>query len=170
MRRGLLFALVVLAGGCARWTDAPEPAPARRPPSRDWVTEIRAAAATAPSEVEVTPLLDPAVSDLRAKAQAAERARDYAEAAAQLQQASEVRADDPDLLQWRAEIELQRRQWREAATLSQRSLELGPRIGTLCVRNWLTLEAARTELGDAAGAQSARAQVKSCAVPELIRM
>ncbi len=159
-------------GGCSWVADDPGPTPAqvKRAPPRDWVTEIRAAASTAPSEVEVTPLFDPAVADLRAKAQAAEHARNFAEAAAQLEQASAFRDDDPDLLQWRAEIELQRRKWRAAATFSQQSLEIGPRIGTLCVRSWLTIEAVRTELGDAAGARSARAQLKSCAVPALIRM
>ncbi len=148
----------------------PETGRVRPHPPRDWVTEIRAAAAVAPSTVEVTPLLDPAVADLRTKTQTAERARDLKAADAHLQQALSIREDDPDLWQWRAEIALQRRQWRGAATYAQRSLELGPGIGTLCVRNWLTLAAARTELKDAVSAMSAHAQVKSCEVPELIRM
>ncbi len=149
----------------------PESAPVAAPsPPRDWVSEIRATIATVPSSVEVTPLLDPAIADLREQARAAEGAREFAAADAHLLQAIGVRDDDPDLWQWRAEIGLARRAWRDAARWAQHSLEMGPRIGTLCVRNWLTLEAARTELGDAVSARSARAQVKSCEVPALIRM
>ncbi len=154
---------------CSMFSGEPDPLASPAPP-RDWVKEIRAKVATAPSTVEVTPLLDPAVADLRGKAQAAERRRDFAAADAALSQAVGVRDDDPDLWQWRAEIALQQHRWRDAAKWAQRSLELGPRVGTLCVRNWLTLEAARTELKDAVSAQSARAQVQSCEVPALIRM
>jgi len=165
----LVMALAMQA--CVIWVD-PEPAPiaARPAPPRDWMAEIRKAAAASTSIVEATPLLDPAVADLRAQAKTAEDAGQFAEADVQLKQAVGVRADDPDLWQWRAEIALARKRWREAATFAQRSLELGPRIGTLCIRNWLSLEAARTELGDLVSAKSARAQVKSCEVPDLIRM
>lgn len=169
MRIGVLALLSLLLGGCAWWSQPPEPAPPPPQPPREWVAEIRAAVASAALTVEVTPLLDPAVADLRHKAQAAELAREFETADTHLLQAIGVREDDPDLWQWRAEIALQQRHWRDAATWAQRSVELGPRIGTLCVRNWLTVAAARTELEDAVSANSARAQVKSCKVPELIR-
>ncbi len=165
-------------GGCA-WLgfgfgnenqdEAPTAAAAPSPP-HDWVREIRAAAAASASSVEVTPLVDPAVADLRLRALAAESAADFKSAAGLLETATAILEDDPSLWQWRAEIALERRRWRSAATWAQRSLDLGPRIGTLCVRNWLTLKAARTELGDAISAASAAAQVKSCEVPALIRM
>ncbi len=169
---GLAWLLALWLAGCAGWSEPPaiEPAIAPPQPPREWVAEIRAAATTAPSIVEVTPLMDPAVADLRHQARTAESSRDFDAADAHIGAALAVREDDPDLWQWRAEVALQRRRWRDAATWAGRSLELGPRIGTLCVRNWLTLEAARIELGDAVSAASARAQVKSCEVPELIRM
>jgi len=169
--RAALGILCVVLGGCSLWSDPRVTVRVAPPaPPRAWVVEIRAAAATAPSIVEVTPLMDRSVLDLREQAKAAELKRDFTGADGHLAAAIAVREDDPDLWQWRAEIALERREWRDAATLAQHSLDLGPRIGTLCVRNWLTLEAARTELGDKANAESARAQVKSCEVPELIRM
>lgn len=169
-------ALMLAVGGCA-WLGfgseaEPEPAPVAAAPSppHDWVREIRAAASASASSVEVTPLLDPAVADLRARAQEAEAAGDFKAAAGYLEQATQILDDDPSLWQWRAEIALEHRRWRNAANFAQRSLDLGPRIGTLCVRNWLTLKAARTELGDAISAASAEAQVKSCEVPAILRM
>lgn len=171
-----LAGMLLGAGGCA-WLGfgseaqlEPAPIAAAPAPPHDWVREIRAAASTSASIVEVTPLVDPAVADLRARAQEAEAAGDFKAAAAHLEEATQILEDDPSLWQWRAEIALERRRWRNAAIWAQRSLDLGPRIGTLCVRNWLTLKAARTELGDTISATSAEAQVKSCEVPAIIRM
>lgn len=168
-RIGAIAGAVVL-GACAT---TPAPAPVAKtpaPPARDWVAEIRAEAARLPSNIDVLPLRDAAVDDLRAKAQAAEAARKYTAAEASLRAALAIVPEDPSLWQWRAEIALAERRFADAIAHATRSATLGPKLGDLCVRNWLTLAAARHESQDRAGSASARAQAQACPVPAPIRM
>ena len=58
----------------------------------------------------------------------------------------------------------------EAEGLARKSYDLGPRVGSLCARNWQTVVELREAAGDAAGADSARAQLASCAVKAPVRM
>ena len=170
LRLSCLFAVTLLLAACV---SAPKPAPVAKkppPPARDWVAEIRAEAARLPSNVDVMPLRDAAVDDLRAKALAAEQARQYAAAEANLTAALAIVPEDPALWQWRAEIALADRRFVDAAAHATHSAELGPKVGDLCVRNWLTVAAVRQEAKDAAGAASARAQAQACPVPAPIRM
>ncbi len=170
LRRAPVWILLLALAACA---SAPKPPPlAKKPsvPARDWVSEIRAEAAQLPSYVDVLPLRDAVVDDLRAKAQAAEAARKFNEAEVSLKAALAIVPDDPALWQWRAEIALAERRFADAIAHATRSEALGPKLGNLCVRNWLTLAAARHESKDAAGTASARAQAKACPVPAPIRM
>jgi predicted Zn-dependent protease len=162
MRRRMgLAALAALAGGCATApVETPEPAAV----PRDWLAEISAEAARVPSAVDVVPLPDPALADLVQRAHVARAARDLDSAETALRQALGIAPEDPAVWQSLAELEIARGRWVEAEQAAQRSLDLGSRVGALCVRNGLTIFASRVERGDAIGAADARAAVEDCVV------
>jgi Flp pilus assembly protein TadD len=163
-------ALALLLAACAGREPrpvAPAPPPA---PARDWVAEIHAQAASLDNAVVVEPLADPAVEDLRRLAQSAEAAGDFATARTGYERSLALRPEDPVAWQAMAELSLRAGQWRLAASEAQRSYDLGPRSGPLCLRNWLTIRASRIELGDTANLHSAEAQAAACAVKPIIRM
>jgi hypothetical protein len=144
------FGAVAVAGllaACAAREDKPVPPPRVE---RDWLAEIAAEAARADSAVDVVPLPDPAVDDLR------RRADDV------LREALALDAGDPALWQSLAESLLAQRRWEEAEAMAARSAELGPRVGALCLRSRYTAFASRIERGDAMGAAQARMQVEDC--------
>ncbi len=165
---GLLGLALFLLAGCA--SDEAVQRRAKPAPPKDWVAEIRAAAAQAPGVVEVNPLADPAIEDLKAAATKAETEQRFEDAERTLHQALELRPEDPVLWQWLAESSLRRRDWNEAQQRANKSFDLGPRLGPLCVRNWLTIRAARLEKGDTFNAASAEAQLTNCAVDPVLRM
>lgn len=157
--------LVVLAGCQAKPVAKPVP-----PPQRDWVSEIRASAASLPSYVEVLPLNDPSVADLRKLARLAEDARRFAEAEKHLAQALALMPDDPDLWQWRAEVALADRRWQDAQTHARQSETLGPKLGGICVRNWMTLLAVAQETENVTAQAEARAKADACPVRAPVRL
>jgi len=106
------------------------------------VAEIREAGRFAAGELDVQPLRDSMVEDLRAKATGLERRQQYAEAAAALDQAIGLSPDDPALLQERAEIAVLQRDLERAASLAQRGFEIGAKVGPLCRRHWATIRQA----------------------------
>jgi len=167
-----MISLVALLGGCA---SAPERAlpvqvPVTVAPKHDWVGQIRSEAARSDSLIEVLPLADPAVADLSAQARAAEAAQAWDQVDTHLAAALAISPRDPELWQWRAEIALARQSWREAEHHARRSARLGPGLGALCVRNWLTLMAAASESGDDAAAAQAGARAARCPVPKPVRL
>ena len=123
----VLALVVVLAAACGTAPPAPQrwvgPAPEMV------VAEIRAVGKAAPDELDVQPLRDPMVEDLREQAVAAERARRPADAAAALDKALALSPDDPALLEELA----------EAATLARRAFGIGAKVGPLCRRHWATI-------------------------------
>jgi predicted Zn-dependent protease len=156
------FGAVALAGllaACAAREEKPAPPPRVE---RDWLTEIAAEAARADSAVDVVPLPDPAVDDLRRRAADALGANRPAEAEATLRQALALRGEDPGLWQSLAEALLAQGRWDEAEAAAARTAELGPRVGALCLRSRYTSFAARIERGDAVGAAQARMKVEEC--------
>jgi tetratricopeptide (TPR) repeat protein len=130
----LVVALVATACGTAppvqRWVG---PAP------EALVAEIRAAGKAAPDELDVQPLRDPMVEDLRVQAVAAERAQRHADAAAALDKALAISPDDPALLQERAEVAVLQQDLARAATLARRAFDIGAKVGPLCRRHWATI-------------------------------
>ncbi len=146
---------------------APVPEP---PPVRDWVSEIRQHAARLPSYVEVLPLTDPGIADLRALARSAEAEQRYAEAEAHLALALSLMPDDPELWQWRAEVALAEKRWQDAQAHAKQSETLGPKLGRICVRNWMTLLAVAEETADTAAQVEARSKAEGCPVRAPIRL
>lgn len=163
-----LVAALALLVGCS--SDEPPPPKAPKVAKHDWVNEIRAEAENAPSAVQVLPFANPAVEDLRRSASHLESQGDFDTAKSKLEHAIQLEPSDPTLWQSLAELSLQREDWSEAEQQAQKAYDLGPKLGALCVRNWLTVRAARLERGAVADAESAKAQVPACQVAPPVRM
>lgn len=173
VRRGWLPALLVLGlAACAATPPAPPPAQATLPtvPTEQRLAAVLAAGGADDRELAVQPLRDPQVQDLREHAAAAIAARDYVQAADALNQALLIVADDPAVLQERAEVALLQAEYPRAVTLSQRAYELGSQVGPLCRRHWATVEQAQLALGHAAEAADAQTRIQACTVAGLQRM
>lgn len=168
----VVTALVLLLAGCASAPAGPAPsarvAPAKASPA-ELVAQVRAAGEHG-HELEVQPLRDPQVEDLRTRAQAQEAAGKPKAAFETLAQALVISPGDPDLLQWQAELALLRRAWKQAESLAAQSFERGPKLGGLCRRNWATIGHARAMRGANEAAAVAHRQGESCTVSPPVRM
>ncbi|MET0582281.1 MAG: hypothetical protein ABWX88_07890 [Pseudoxanthomonas sp.] len=169
-----LFCAVALSLSLVACSTAPE-LPAK-PSVPQVAPEQRLAAAVSASkgaddrELAVQPLRDPQVQDLRETAAAAVAARNYAAAAEALNQALLIVADDPAVLQERAEVALLQADDERAETLAKRAFDLGSKVGPLCRRHWAVIEQARLARGLAQDAASAHTQIAGCTVAGLNRM
>lgn len=149
------------------------PAPKRQAvakSSADIVASIRAAGRQDNSAVEVAPLRDPTVQHLTDKAHAEESSGQFKQAAADVDQALKVTPKSPDLLQYRAELAVRLHDYTAATRLAAQSFQLGPRLGSLCARNWQTIVEMRRLSGDQASTASASKQRDKCHVAGQIRM
>ncbi|MFC4727807.1 tetratricopeptide repeat protein [Coralloluteibacterium thermophilus] len=167
------LATACVLAGCGQTAQAPSaPQPAVQPPAvpAALLVEIRGAGSTGVDALDVQPLRDPHVEDLLDAAERLEAEGDFASAAARIDQALEISADDPEILQRRAEYALMLGDWDGARQQAARSFELGPRLGPLCRRNWTTLRFAAEHAGDAAGEAEARERVAACTVEPPVRM
>ena len=166
----LAAATLLLALAACSAPDEPPAATKAAAPKRDLVAEVRAQGADAPDSLEVQPLRDPQVEDLRAAATRHENARKYDEADKAIAQALSITPQDPELLQHRAEIALARADWMLAEQLANSSYERGPKLGGLCRRNWATIRFSREMRGQAAEAATAATQGQRCTVEPPVRM
>lgn len=158
----LWIALIALAG-CVTAPAPQASAPTTATPEA-MVATIRAAADNDPAELSVQPLRDPMVEDLRQRAARLQAQRQYAEAAAALDQALAIVPDDPALLQERAEAAILLKAMAQAEQLARRADALGARVGPLCRRHWATVWQARLVAGDALGAAAAKTRIAACKV------
>ena len=136
VQRLLISAGLLLLASCTSAPPAPEwsgPAP------EQLVAEIRAAGAFEKGELDVQPLRDPMVEDLRMQAVQFESARRYPDAAAALDKALAIAPEDPALLQERAEIAVLQKNLGKAAALARDAYALGGKVGPLCRRHWATI-------------------------------
>lgn len=161
------FLLLAACGGGSTSQSSTKRAPAKTPETL--VAEVRAVGLTG-NELEVQPLRDPQVQDLRDQAEALEKQGKHKLAEERIDQALAISVDDPDLLQWKAELSMYRKDWAGAEVLASRSFARGPQLGGLCRRNWATLQHARASRGDAAGAEQARLKIDGCTVAPPVRM
>ena len=134
-RRSLMVTGLVLLAACSSTPPAP-PMPAFD--ARAAVAAVRAAGGSASSELDVQPLRDTQVEDLREDAQRLEREGKVPEAATALDQA---------LLQERAEGALLLQQADSAEQFARRAIGLGAQVGPLCRRHWETVAQATAMRG-----------------------
>ncbi|HEX7916520.1 tetratricopeptide repeat protein [Rudaea sp.] len=163
------FQIAIAAAICsallAACSQPAPPAKAAAKPDRDpvaAVTAIRAAGAKLESAVEVKPLRDPAVDGLLKQARDLEAQAQPAQALESVRKAEKIGGATPEVLQFEAELLIQLREWRQAGEVAQKAFDAGPKVGAICARNQQTLIETRSALGDAAGAEQARAQVTAC--------
>jgi tetratricopeptide (TPR) repeat protein len=107
------------------------------------VTAIRAAGGAASTELDVQPIRDPQVDDLREDAERLEKTGQYAQAAQALDQALQLNPDDPALLQERAETALLMKDLDGAERYARLGIERGSKVGPLCRRHWETIAQVR---------------------------
>lgn len=146
----LLAAAALALAGCASAPRSASPAF----DSASAVAAVRAAGQADASELDVQPLRDPQVEDLRQRAARQEASGDIAGAVASLDQALALNADDPALLQERAEIALLAGALADAERFARQAIERGSATGPLCRRHWETL----VQVGQARRASLAAAE------------
>ena len=170
----LLAAASVLSVSACTQPSAPSQASTKPAPvsDHDAVGAIRAAGMSMgkDSSVQVQPLRDRAIDGYLDSARAAEKTGDYARAAASANEALKLAPDAPDIVQFLAELEIERGNWQAAEQFAIKSFTLGPKVGNLCARNWQTVVEARKALNDAATVASAKQRLKECRVPPRVRM
>jgi hypothetical protein len=159
---------VVLLAGCSH---PPLPAPnVDRPTPTAMVVAIRAARDRDKSVVQVTPLRDPAVDGYLDGAHADENAGRYQDALDKVNAALKLSPDAPDILQFRAEIEILLRDYPAAAADARRSYALGSKVGGLCASNWETVLEIDQSNNDAAGVARAHEARDACHKAGPVRM
>jgi len=168
--RGTAAALVVVLAGCAAPAPVVKPAAPNPQAQADANTtailaSIRSAGAQFDSSVEVKPLRDAAADGALEQAHDLEGQQQIAQAIEAVDKALKIAPNAPDILQYKAELQIQQHEWTQAGALAQKSWELGPKVGALCARNQQTLVHVRESQGDSAGAAQARQQVSGCRVP-----
>jgi tetratricopeptide (TPR) repeat protein len=164
------LACALALSACSPPPDAPPATTKVVTPPRDLVAEVRATGADAGDSLDVQPLRDPVIEDLRAAASRFENAKQFADADDALARALKITPNDPELLQHRAEVALARAQYELAEKLANSSYEMGPKLGGLCRRNWATIRVSREMRGQADGASTAGTQGQRCTVEPPVRM
>jgi tetratricopeptide (TPR) repeat protein len=153
-----LLALSALTLAACAW-QPPVPADDRSTAER-----VRAPAGDESRGLQVYPLQNPAVAELSAAAEQAERDNDLGRAASLLERALRIEPRDPAVLQHLAEIRLSQGDWEQAESQASRSFDVGPRVGELCQRNWRTIALARERLDRFEAAYRARERLQDCQV------
>lgn len=157
----VLWTAAVGTGCMSTGTTAPD-APAQAPPGAAMVAAVREAGTGADDELDVRPLRDAGIEDLRQQAEAFEARSQYTAAAEALDRAIALHEADPALLQERAELALRLADLDGALRHARRAIELGAGVGPLCRRHWATIEQVaqwRAVHADAATAAQARGEL-----------
>ena len=123
---------------------------------------IRGGGADQPQGLQIYGLRNPVVAELMQKALDAENQGRYPLAMDYLKQAQVIEPQAPDILQQMAEVSIEQGRWDEAKALVEQSIDLGPRVGHLCQRNWRALAMVHHQQGDRQAAGKASARVALC--------
>jgi tetratricopeptide (TPR) repeat protein len=173
LKSGRVAATAAAAGALllAACSNPPLPAPASERGSPTAMVEaIRAAGAADKSVVQVAPLRDPAVDGFLEQAHVAENAGHYQAALDRIDAALKLSPDAPDILQFRAEIEILLRNYPAAEADARHSFMLGPKVGSLCASNWQTILEVAEAQDRQADVTTARAARDKCHKAGPVRM
>lgn len=143
VRGAVISVLSVLAAACTVAPPQPAALAAANFNGEAAVGKVRAVGGADARELDVQPLRDTQVEDLRVRAAELEKTRKYPEAAAALDQALAINANDPALLQERAEAALLLHRLDDAERFAQQAYGGGSKLGPLCRRHWATIAQAR---------------------------
>ena len=163
-RDALAAALLLALAACASTPGPPPTQSLTTATPAQMVEYILAAAGDGEGELNVQPLRDSTVEDLRQQAGRLLQQGHHRDAAAALDQAIALVPDDPALLQERAEAAILLSDFAGADELAARAQALGSGVGPLCRRHWATREQVRLVQGDAAGAGAAKEAMAVCRV------
>ncbi|HET8555263.1 MAG TPA: tetratricopeptide repeat protein [Rhodanobacteraceae bacterium] len=170
LQRRLLALFPLAAAMLAACSQPSLPSPKTVHSGDDLVAAIRAAGKSDDSVIHVEPLRQPGVSQLLEKMHVEQAARHYKAAAATLDKALQLSPKAPDLLQERAELAIRLGNYAKAEKLARQSYAFGPKLGSLCARNWQTVLEMRRIADDAAGVQNARKALGGCTKKGPVRM
>ncbi|GHA88854.1 tetratricopeptide repeat protein [Cognatilysobacter bugurensis] len=132
--------LLVLAA-CATRPTEPAAATAVDTNTRaEMVETIRAAGVATADELDVQPLREGAVEDLRERAAALQAQGQHEQAAAVLDEAIARHGDDPAVLQERAEAAVYIGDFDAAQRFTREAIDAGAQVGPLCRRHWSLIE------------------------------
>jgi hypothetical protein len=144
VKKGLLILLVCLLCACNtrentavnKMTMTPE----------EMLAKIHANNAVS-NELAFQAMPDEALLDLRDQAQQAQTDGHLELAQTLLEQALTINEKDPEILQMLAELALLQSTFANAEHLAMSSYQAGPKLGSLCRRNWLTIHYAKSAQG-----------------------
>jgi len=149
---------------------AVDPAEAQISPSlQERVDRVRSEAGEGQG-LDVMPVRDAEVEDLREAASEAEARGDLARAEFLLAQALELRPHSPELLQQAAEVALLGGDIDTAVVRAGEAWRLGPQVGSLCRRSWGTIREAYEEARYEEGIEIAVRKIEDCTVAGPVRM
>ena len=168
----MLLAASILLSACAGTPEVTQQpvAPKIAKTAVELLFEIRTVALENTDALDVQPLDEPEVADLRQRGADLESSGDFAAAEQAYAQALKIVPDAPGLLQAQAEMLLVTDQLDVAEMVAARAYQLGPKLGPLCRRSWATIRWARELRGNVAAAQTASEQGERCATPPPVRM
>ncbi|GGD35380.1 hypothetical protein [Pseudoxanthomonas indica] len=150
--RLLVLSLTLLLGACATEAPPESPAVATRTPAQMLAAVQQAGQGQDERELDVQPLRDNEVEDLREMAVAATRRGENDAAAASLDQALAIVPQDPAVLQERAEVALLQSDFDRAEADALRAIALGSEVGPWCRRHWETVHQVRARRHEVAAA------------------
>lgn len=174
MRTLIVLVGFALLAACAR-TPAPPPTPVvevdATPPTslQQRVERVRSQAGDGQG-LDVMPVRDAQVEDLREAASEAEARGDLAGAESFLAQALRLSPDSPELLQQAAEVALLSGDINTAIERAGQAWRRGPQVGSLCRRSWGTMREAYEEARHDEGVEIATRKIEDCTVVGPVRM
>lgn len=174
LRIGAAIAMLTLAACATRPPAAEAPAGLGADALARMVDTIRAAGVATDDELDVQPLREGAVEDLRERAAALQAQGEHGQAVAVLDEAIARHGDDPAVLQERAEAAVYAGELDDARKFARQAIETGAQVGPLCRRHWALIEqvalarasgaAATEQAAFQAEAESARTAGDACTV------
>lgn len=174
LRIGAAIAVLTLTACAMRPPQSEAPAGPDATARARMVETIRAAGVATDDELDVQPLREGAVEDLRERAASLQAQGQHEQAVALLDEAITRHGDDPAVLQERAEAAVYAGDLDAAQNFARQAIDTGAQVGPLCRRHWALIEQvalaraaaalATEQAAFQAEAESARSAREACTV------